>query len=92
MDLSEPETVLCALLVCAKGGLIENGQTEWSKKVLEDEKGALELRTAWKPLKSGPCAWGTSKRHSLLWKPLQAAFGAVWPEDDLDKVGAAMQA
>ena len=91
-DLSDPETVLCTLLVCAKGGLNANGQKEWYKKVLEDEKGALELRTAWKPLSSGPCAWGTRNRQSPLWEPLQAAFGAVWHADDLNKVGAAMQA
>ena len=65
---------------------------QWAVEILLEEPRAAELGSRWFP-SAGVAGWkGGRGVTPPLWKPVQAAYKAVWSEDLLDQIGVAMQA
>ena len=64
------EKLLCAFLLVAKGFDTVAELKEWARKVRLESATAVEQGSSWKPSES----WGTHKKVSLLYAPIQRAI------------------
>ena len=87
---STHEVLFYALLLCVSGISVERLE-EWCKEVLTLETSFNELGAAFK-LPTKPEWLISGKKVGSMLSPMNDAYNGTWTEENLERIGAAMQA